>query len=215
MTRSFDQPTARTLDFSAASGEKTRRGLIEAAAQLVAEQGWDAVTTRQIAQRAGVNQGLIHYHFGSKDGLLHAAFAVALGETFGEPGVALTRAPSLARAVSDVVRGLDPGEVVEPLAMFGVEAMSRAARDDAIRRPMREVLAEFRERVANRIVTGQERGELSPRLDPVGAATLIGALLDGLGLHVLIDPSIDLERTAATLEALLSGAEVGGETGAY
>lgn len=215
MARSFDQPTQRALDFSPASGERSRRALIEAAAQLVAEQGWDAVTTRQIARRAGVNQGLIHYHFGSKDGLLHAAFGVALGETFGEPGAALTRAPNLARAVADVVRGLDPGEVVEPLAMFGVEAMSRAARDDEIRRPMREVLAEFRDRVATRIVDGQDRGELSPRLDAVGTATLLGALLDGLGLHVLIDPSIDLERTAATLEALLSGAEVGRGTGAY
>lgn len=206
MARSFDQPSSRTHEFSAASGEQTRRALIQAAALLVAEHGWDGVTTRQIARRAEVNQGLIHYHFGSKEELLHAAFQAALRETFGEPGVALTHAPDLAEAAADVVRGLEPGEEVEPLALFSVEAMARAARDDAVRRAMREVLAEFRERVANRIVAGQQRGELSRELDPVGTATVLGALFDGLGLHVLIDPSIDLDRTAAAVARLIAPA---------
>ncbi len=203
---SFDQPSGRTHEFSTESGEQTRRALIGAAARLVAEHGWDAVTTRQIARSAGVNQGLIHYHFGSKQQLLHAAFQAALAETFGEPGVALTRAPDLAEAAADVVRGLEPGDEIEPLALFSVEAMARAARDDAIRREMREVLAEFRERVVNRIVAGQERGELSAELDAVGTATVLGALFDGLGLHVLIDPSIDLDRTAAAVARLLAPA---------
>jgi AcrR family transcriptional regulator len=215
MAGSFDQPRKSKHDFSPASGERTRRGLIEAAAQLVAEVGWDAVTTRQIAQRADANQGLIHYHFGSKEGLLRAAFEVALGETFGEPGAALTDAANLPAAAGEIVRGLDPGEVVEPLALFSVEAMSRAARDQEIRRPMREVLAEFRERVASRIAAGQQRGELPSQLDPAGTATLLGALFDGLGLHVLIDPSIELDRTAETLETLLGGAEGARSSGAY
>ncbi len=215
MAGSFDQPRETKHDFSPASGERTRRGLIEAAAQLVAEVGWDAVTTRQIAQRAAANQGLIHYHFASKEGLLRAAFEVALRETFGEPGAALTDAPSVAGAAGEIVRGLHPGDVVEPLALFSVEAMSRAARDDQIRAPMRDVLAEFRDRVASRIAAGQQRGELPRQLDPAGTATLLGALFDGLGLHVLIDPSIDLDRTADALETLLGGVEVPREAGAY
>lgn len=170
--------------------------------QLVAERGWDAVTTRQIAERAGVNQGLIHYHFRSKDQLLHAAFERALRETFAEPGAALARATDLRAAIAEMVSGLQPGDEVEPLALFSVEAMARGARDDQIRRSMAEMLAEFRQQIAARIASGQWRGELEADLDPVGTATVLGALLDGLGLHVLIDPSIDIERTAAAAAAM-------------
>jgi AcrR family transcriptional regulator len=164
---------------------------------LVAELGWDAVTTRQIAERAGVNQGLIHYHFRSKDHLMHAAFERALRETFAEPGAALARATDLRSAIAEMVKGLEPGDEVEPLALFSVEAMARGARDDQIRKSMAEMLAEFRQSIAARIASGQWRGELGADIDPVGTATVLGALLDGLGLHVLIDPSIDIERTAA------------------
>jgi AcrR family transcriptional regulator len=196
VTRSFDQPSSTRTSFSRASGEQTRRALLDAAVTLVAERGWDAVTTRQIAERAGVNQGLIHYHFRSKDQLVHAAFERALRETFAEPGAALARATDLRAAITDMVRGLEPGDEIEAVALFSVEAMARGARDEEIRRSMAEMLAEFRQQLAGRIASGQWQGEISADLDPVGAATVLGALLDGLGLHVLIDPSIDIERTA-------------------
>lgn len=189
--------------FSRESGEQTRRALLSAAVDLVAENGWDAVSTRQIAERAGVNQGLIHYHFRSKDHLLHSAFEAALRETFSEPGAALARASELSTAIADMIRGLEPGEEIESLALFSVEAMARGARDDTIRKSMAEMLAEFRQQIAARIAAGQWRGELSADLDPVGTATVLGALLDGLGLHVLIDPSIDIERTAVAAARVL------------
>ena len=206
---SVDQPSRRASSFSRESGDQTRRALLDAAVRLVAERGWDAVTTRQIAERAGVNQGLIHYHFRSKDQLLHAAFERALRETFAEPGAALAHATDLRAAIADLVRGLEPGDEMEPLALFSVEAMARGARDVEIRRSMAEMLAEFREQIAGRIAAGQRRGELSADLDPVGTATVLGAMLDGLGLHVLIDPSIDIERTAAAASLITPPAERG------
>ena len=48
----------------------TRRRIEAAAVALVAERGWDAATTRAVAERAGVNRGLVHYHFESIDALL-------------------------------------------------------------------------------------------------------------------------------------------------
>lgn len=44
--------------------------ILDAADALFGELGFDATTTRQIAERAGVNKALIHYHFTSKDELL-------------------------------------------------------------------------------------------------------------------------------------------------
>lgn len=44
--------------------------ILQAADELFGDVGFDATTTREIAERAGVNKALIHYHFSSKDGLL-------------------------------------------------------------------------------------------------------------------------------------------------
>lgn len=60
-----------------ANSETTKKALIMAAGELFAEYGIDAVTTRAIAEKAGENTGIIHYHFGSKDGLLNAVMDFA------------------------------------------------------------------------------------------------------------------------------------------
>ncbi|MCR9098218.1 MAG: TetR/AcrR family transcriptional regulator [bacterium] len=52
---------------------ETRARIVEAAAECFAERGFRAASTREIAARAGVNQGLITYHFKSKDELWRAA----------------------------------------------------------------------------------------------------------------------------------------------
>ncbi|MBU1231536.1 MAG: TetR/AcrR family transcriptional regulator [Proteobacteria bacterium] len=51
---------------------KTRQALIDATGQLAAEKGFNAISTRAIAQLADENIGSIHYHFGGKDKLFEA-----------------------------------------------------------------------------------------------------------------------------------------------
>src|SRR5262245_11406634 len=41
--------------------------LLDAAERLLVEQGYGAITTRNLAERAGVNHGLVHYYFGSME----------------------------------------------------------------------------------------------------------------------------------------------------
>lgn len=48
----------------------TRTMILDAADRLFGEAGFDAATTREIAELSGVNKALIHYHFGSKEELL-------------------------------------------------------------------------------------------------------------------------------------------------
>jgi AcrR family transcriptional regulator len=56
----------------------TRELLLDAACQLFAEHGFNKVTTRMIAQKANVNLGSIHYHFGNKEGLYFETFRIAI-----------------------------------------------------------------------------------------------------------------------------------------
>lgn len=52
--------------------EETRAKILAATDELFGRLGFDATSTRDIAERSGVNKALIHYHFGSKDELLLA-----------------------------------------------------------------------------------------------------------------------------------------------
>ncbi|MFN8020279.1 MAG: TetR family transcriptional regulator [Acidimicrobiales bacterium] len=53
--------------------DAVREALVLATTELIVERGL-AMSVRDIAARAGVNHGLVHTYFGSKDGLLAAAF---------------------------------------------------------------------------------------------------------------------------------------------
>jgi AcrR family transcriptional regulator len=56
---------AKTSSRSAAEG-----ALLDAAERLLVEVGYAGITTRRIAEEAGVNHGLVHYYFGSNENLL-------------------------------------------------------------------------------------------------------------------------------------------------
>jgi AcrR family transcriptional regulator len=52
-----------------------RQQILDAALVVFAEQGFEAATNKAIAERAGVNQGLIYFYFASKADVCFATFA--------------------------------------------------------------------------------------------------------------------------------------------
>ncbi len=61
--------------------------LLDAAERVLVEAGYAAITTRRLAEEAGVNHGLVHYYFGSVENLL-----VRVLERFTEQQIARQRA---------------------------------------------------------------------------------------------------------------------------
>jgi AcrR family transcriptional regulator len=53
-----------------AARASAEEALLDAAERLLAEVGYAGVTTRRLAEEAGVNHGLVHYYFGSNENLL-------------------------------------------------------------------------------------------------------------------------------------------------
>jgi len=67
--------------------DETREKILAATDRLFGVLGFDATTTRDIAEASGVNKALIHYHFGSKDELLETlleGYYDRLGATLAE-----------------------------------------------------------------------------------------------------------------------------------
>src|SRR5271168_4104217 len=57
-----------------------RERILAAALEVFAERGFDGAHTREIAERAGANLGLIKYYFNDKERLWKAAVARAFAE---------------------------------------------------------------------------------------------------------------------------------------
>ena len=94
---------------------ETRQLLVEAAITTLKVDGFAGASARAIAERAGSNQGLIFYHFGSVANLLLAALDAVSAERLARYGTVVDRAgslPELVEAATAVFReDLDAGNV--------------------------------------------------------------------------------------------------------
>ena len=87
-------------------GSDTRERILVAAQQAFAERGFDGATTREIANRSGVPQGLLRYYFGDKLKLWQAAVDRAFGEIRSEIDSALVEGDSHADPVAPIRAGI-------------------------------------------------------------------------------------------------------------
>lgn len=110
-------PTAET-----GVGESRSGAILDAAEQVFALSGYQGATMREIAQRAGVAQGLIHYHYKNKETLFEKLVARRSGQINGERAVVLDRLLNAAMPPS-----LE--QIVEALFRPTIEAGLDLARD--------------------------------------------------------------------------------------
>lgn len=64
--------------------QATRRKLLEASADLLAERGYSRLSTAAVAERAGVAHGTLFKHFSTKSALMAATTERVLGDVIGE-----------------------------------------------------------------------------------------------------------------------------------
>ena len=183
-------------------GERTSSSapdrLLDAAAALVVEDGWGEVSTRRVADRAGVPPGLVHYHFDSVDHLTRQAVLRALRAEIDRvvgPMQELTPRQIIAGA-GDVLGTAGPSD---PLTLLLVEALPVAARDPDLRAEFADVLTWFRDLLAHRIRSCHP----APAAPPEVIAQLVAAAFDGLGMHLLALPDLDVGAHLHPLVELL------------
>lgn len=172
--------------------------ILAATIALLGEIGWGQITTRKVAQRANVNNALIHYYFGTKSKLMIEAATQVLLQQFGEP---LTLLADPDTPVADAVAAsiawlgntdLDPSQL-RTLSEITVNGL----REPVLAGLSRSMLAEGRAALTDRLMhDGFDRTRAE------GAATIVFALLDGLLLHRIIDPDLRFDVVPKALSPL-------------
>ena len=174
-----------------------------AAAELIAELGWGRVTTRAVAERAGLPHGAVSYHFRGKQELLIEAAMFAFARAVpADEFAALADMEDFTGLVAAEVAG--HGAIDPFLSRLMFEAMREAERDAVLRERMSAMLAQYRELMIQMVRAGQERGMIVAGVPADAIATLLGAVGDGLLLHALLDPGLDVPAALDALRALLA-----------
>ena len=88
---------------AAVDAAQTKDRILRAADSLFGERGFDVTTTRDIAERSGINKALIHYHFGTKDELLETLLEDYYGRLSIALAAALGKRSDLLGQVEDVL----------------------------------------------------------------------------------------------------------------
>ncbi len=181
-----------------ASATDPRARILRATQELIAEVGWNRTTTRMVAERASVNNALLHYYFGTKRALLLRAASDALLTEFAGVFSAFGGERSLAEGFRDAMRWLAQAGPSSGSARIIIETTLQAAHDPEMQETMRAILRDFRRLIAERAeAQGMEAAAAR------GLATVLAAVLDGLYLHVLLDEELDVAAASAALDPLL------------
>lgn len=186
---------------------ETRARLLNAAAELFAEQGVDAVSVDAVAEAAGRTSGAVYAHFGSKQGLL-----LALLDSWKDSVLAVLLAEVAVRDSPHQQLAAVWGNVGEPGGEGGArwrllehELWLRAARDPEVASVLRSRRAEAQRFSARHLREWTAAAGARPSADPAELAVLVRALLVGLAMERELDPASVSDDLAVHGLAILLG----------
>jgi AcrR family transcriptional regulator len=180
----------------AEQSEQTRRRLMDATRDLVVAKGWSAASSRAIAERAGVNQALINFHFDGKAGLFRETLDRCVSQIENQFGPWMA-ATSLSAYFDTCVKSV-PGVRRNKNFRFLFAAMLEGAHDSEIKAAVVEQVHAFREGLRTFLV-----GQGLPEEDVGRHTTIMAAAMDGLMIHFMLDPSTDAEGALRAFEEMV------------
>jgi AcrR family transcriptional regulator len=172
--------------------DQAETALLNAAAELVIEEGVRSLTLARVGERAGYSRGLATHYFGSKQALLQRlAHATQSGFVPGLDGVppGLGR---LLRLIDGYIGAL--GQLRIPSRAF-LLLWAEAATAADLAAIFRERDEAFRSDLRADITAGITDGTIRPDATAEDVAVAVLAQLRGIGLQRLVDsPAVDTER---------------------
>ncbi|MDD5405290.1 MAG: TetR/AcrR family transcriptional regulator, partial [Sulfuricella sp.] len=168
------------------SAEVRRHDMIEAAMEIIRQEGVSKLTTRSLSKAVGIAQPTLFLHFGNKSYVL-VALVDAVQERMQKEmeGLDLARLSPLERLKAVIRAHLSfiqkqPGI---PRLLFSEELQSG---DPVFRDRMNQLVQFFLKFIAGLISVGQETGEIRSDIIPQQAACLLIAAVQGLAFRWIL-----------------------------
>lgn len=177
--------------------ELSNRRLVQAAAELITEKGWEATTAAEIGRRAGYSRAMVHARYGSKDAILGAI--LQHGDVQRLLPAPVQDATGMANAVAHFLRieemyRQDP-EFLRAMFVMTFEAVKTTS-------PVRALLQTWFERGVEAVEAGLRLGiadgSVRPDIDIERAVNDVSAAGFGIAFHwIVLAERYDLDRELA------------------
>jgi AcrR family transcriptional regulator len=184
------------------TAEQTRERLLQAAADVFGQRGYDGTRVADIAAAAGVSNGALYAHFGSKAELLVAAL-----RTHGRRLLADLFAADPDQSVTELllVVGRSLPERSDTCGDLVVEGLVAARRDEDVAGSLRGYVDERANWIADLIRVAQAAGEIDQGLSPDALAHLCLLLATGSALVTAGMHSVDGADWSELLGRIVAG----------
>lgn len=183
-----------------ATDSKTRVRLVEAAEQLLLEEGYAAVTSRKVGARAGLKPQLVHYYFRTMDDLFIEVFRRRAEENVSRFERAMAEGPTLRtlwRLNADL-RG----------AAFSVEFVALANHRKEIRAEIARYAERFRAAQLDALTAALEvDGVTAEQVPPIVALLIMTGLSQVLALEEALGVTAGHDATMAFVQSIFDRLE--------
>ena len=204
--------TAAKSDRRVARGDATRNQILEAARHVLAADGYGGTSTRAVAERAGVQLSLVHYHFGGKRGLLAAVLEYENERLIGRQRELFAKEEPLAdkwrTACAYLQEDLRSGYV-----RILWELWAAGLTDEDLAKRWRDALASWRLLLEEVAAQWAASVGLELPMPPRALATLVANVFQGAEVEILAGVSEEeaphyeaLEAVGGLIERLEAGA---------
>jgi AcrR family transcriptional regulator len=169
--------------------EERRKSIIETTWRLIADQGIENASMRDIARECGyAAPGVLAYYFPNKDALLLASYELICTRTNERiaAGTKGRRGLSALRRLCLEIIPAEPLTVVE--ARVAISFWERAQTEDALRAVGRDALLHWRSLMMGFLAEAEHDGECTPMSDPDAITDELLSIMMGLHVTSMLDP---------------------------
>jgi AcrR family transcriptional regulator len=184
--------------------EERRQQILEATWHVIAVSGFRSLRLSDVAKRAGVSSGMIHYYFDTKRDLLKAAFERYYEHSMERRQWVMETGKGPLELLKLIVESYLPIEA-ETLEGWHVwsELWVEGLQEPDLRELNEDFYGQWRRLVAGIIRAGQDAGVMRDG-SSIELANMLIAMIDGLAIQVLLgSKSMTAERMRSTCLAFI------------
>ncbi len=196
------------------TGDVRRQELVHAAYMAIAEQGFEGLRTRNVAERAGVNIATLHYYFATKEDLIRGVVDY-IERQFAEQHARLWVQGETARGQlhAELWHAVEIKRDRPELQIVLLALFQRSLRDPAIHAIVKGMDSGWHRTIMEMVRAGIAEGSFRANLDVDATASAIIAFIKGASIQLAREPeTFAYERVVAEFERWLSVGVEGGNT---
>lgn len=183
-----------------------RAQILGATCAEIAESGVRDLRLTDVATRAGVSSGTIHYYFDSKQALLHAAFEYNYQHSIDRRAAILAAGGNPLELLTRLVESYAPLDA-DGVAAWRVwtELWVHGLREPELQELNETIYGDWRRTVVGLLRDAQDQNLIVDG-DPVQLANTVVGMIDGLAIQVLLGShNMTVDRMRTTCRAYLDG----------